>query len=158
MTATFARPPLAAATPTAAVGALRARGLRVSAARRLVLEALYTSEGPVSAEDIAGGLHGQLPPSDLGSVYRNLDTLETVGLVQHVHMGHGPGLYALAGRHRAWAVCESCGCCVTLDEATAEHVRQAVQSATGFDARFSHFPIVGVCATCQSEGTRHAHP
>jgi Fe2+ or Zn2+ uptake regulation protein len=156
MTATFARPPLAAATPTAAVGALRARGLRVSAARRLVLEALYASDGPVSAEDIAGGLHGQLPPSDLGSVYRNLDTLETVGLVQHVHMGHGPGLYALTGRHRAWAVCEACGCSVTLDPATAERVGEAVQRATGFDARFSHFPIVGVCAGCRHGGT-HAH-
>jgi Fur family ferric uptake transcriptional regulator len=157
MTATFARPPLAAATPTAAVGALRARGLRVSAARRLVLEALHTSEGPVSAEDIAGGLRGQLPPSDLGSVYRNLDTLETVGLVQHVHMGHGPGLYALAGRHRGWAVCEACGSCVTLDAAVAAQVREAVERATGFDAHFSHFPIVGVCAGCRHGGI-HAHP
>src|SRR6188472_4104827 len=137
MTVSPARPLLAASSPAAAVGALRARGLRVSAARRLVLEALYTSEGPVSAEDIAGGLRGQLPPSDLGSVYRNLDTLETVGLVQHVLMGHGPGLYALAGRHRGWAVCEACGSCVTLDAAVAAEVRDAVERATGFDAHFS---------------------
>jgi Fur family transcriptional regulator, ferric uptake regulator len=157
MTATFARPPLAAATPTAAVGALRARGLRVSAARRLVLEALYASRAPVSAEEIAGGLHGQLPPSDLGSVYRNLETLETVGLVQHVHLGHGPGLYALAGRHRGWAVCEACGACVTLEAAVAAEVREAVERATGFEAHFSHFPIVGVCAGCRYGGT-HAHP
>ena len=27
-------------------------------------------------------------------------------------------------------------------------VRQAVREATGFDARFSHFPIVGLCADC----------
>jgi Fur family ferric uptake transcriptional regulator len=158
MTATFARPPLAAATPIAAVGALRARGLRVSAARRLVLEALYASEGPVSAEEIAGGLHGRLPLPDLASVYRNLDTLETVGLVQHVHLGHGPGLYALAGRHRGWAVCEACGACVTLDAAAAADVREAVERATGFEAHFSHFPIVGVCAACSQEGTGHAHP
>jgi Fur family transcriptional regulator, ferric uptake regulator len=157
MTATFARPPLAAATPTAAVGALRARGLRVSAARRLVLEALYAARGPVRAEEIAGGLHGQLPPSDLGSVYRNLETLETVGLVQHVHLGHGPGLYALAGRHRGWAVCEACGACVTLEAAVAAEVREAVERATGFEAHFSHFPIVGVCAGCRYGGN-HAHP
>jgi Fur family ferric uptake transcriptional regulator len=158
MTASFARPPLAAATTTAAVGALRARGMRVSAARRLVLEALYASEGPVSADEIAGGLDGALPPSDLASVYRNLDTLETVGLVQHVHMGHGPGLYALAGRHRAWAVCEACGSCVTLTRDAADAVRDAVERATGFDARFSHFPIVGVCAVCLDQGAHHAHP
>jgi Fur family transcriptional regulator, ferric uptake regulator len=158
MTASFARPPLAAATTTAAVGALRARGLRVSAARRLVLEALYASDGPVSADDIAGGLDGRLPPSDLASVYRNLDTLETVGLVQHVHLGHGPGLYALTGRHRGWAVCESCGSCGSLSRSAADEVRDAVERATGFEAHFSHFPIVGVCAACRLQGAHHAHP
>ena len=77
------------------------RGLRVSAARRLVLEALFAAERPVTAEEIAAGLDGRLPASDLASVYRNLETLEELGLVRHVHLGHGPGLYALAGRQRA---------------------------------------------------------
>ena len=107
MTATFARPPLAAVTPTAAVGALRARGLRVSAARRLVLEALYASEGPVSAEDIAGGLHGscrrRTSPRSTATSTRSRPSASC----SHVHLGHGPGLYALAGRHRGWAVCEA---------------------------------------------------
>jgi Fur family ferric uptake transcriptional regulator len=151
MTASLARRPIAAVTTTAAVGALRARGMRVSAARRLVLEALYASEGPVSADEIAGGLDGALPPSDLASVYRNLDTLETVGLVEHVHFGHGPGLYALSGRHGSWAACESCGTCVTLDAASAAAVREAVEAATGFHASFAHFPIVGTCAACRHE-------
>lgn len=143
-----ARPRLAAASPAAAVGALRARGLRVSAARRLVLEALYVAEGPVSAEAVAGGLDGRLPPSDLASVYRNLETLEEIGLVQHVHLGHGPGRYALVGRHRGWAVCDACGRHVALDQDALYHVRSAVLEATGFDARFAHFPIVGLCPDC----------
>src|SRR4051794_41705193 len=109
MTVSPARPLLAASSPAAAVGALRARGLRVSAARRLVLEALYTAEGPVSAEAVAGGLDGKLPPSDLGSVYRNLKTLEDTGPVQHGHFAHGPGRNPLPGRHRAWAGAEDCG-------------------------------------------------
>ena len=92
--------PLAAASIPAAIATLRARGLRVSAARRLVIEALFAAEGPVRAEAIAGGLDGRLPDSDLASVYRNLDTLEEIGLVRHFHLGHGPGLYALAGRPR----------------------------------------------------------
>ncbi len=156
MTVSPARPLLAASSPAAAVGALRARGLRVSAARRLVLEALYTAEGPVSAEDVAGGLDGTLPPSDLASVYRNLDTLEQTGLVQHVHLGHGPGLYALAGRHRGWAVCDACGRRAALDEDALHRIRDVVLAATGFDARFEHFPIAGLCPDCP--GGHHAHP
>ena len=37
---------------------------------------------------------------DLASVYRNLETLEDAGLVRHMHLGHGPGLYAPAARER----------------------------------------------------------
>ena len=57
-------------TPTyaAAVNSLRARGLRVSGARRLVLRALYEADAPVTAEQVAGGLEGRLPASDLASV------------------------------------------------------------------------------------------
>ena len=79
--------------------------------------------------------------------------------MQHVHLGHGPGLYALAGRHRGWAVCEACGALRDARRRRAPPtVREAVERATGFDARFSHFPIVGVCAGCRRKETRHAHP
>ena len=56
----------------------------------------------MTADAIAAGLDGRLPSSDLASVYRNLDTLEEIGLVRHFHVGHGPGLYALA-THRGTA-------------------------------------------------------
>jgi Fur family transcriptional regulator, ferric uptake regulator len=153
MTVPHAVRPLAAATLPAAITTLRARGLRVSAARRLVLEALFAAEGPVRAEAIAGGLEGRLPGSDLASVYRNLDTLEELGLVRHFHLGHGPGLYALAGRLDAgYAACERCGAHRALDPEAVARVAAAVHQACGYDAQLSHFPIVGRCPECD-----HAH-
>jgi Fur family transcriptional regulator, ferric uptake regulator len=149
--------PIVARSLAAAVTGLRARGLRISAARRLVLEALFAADGPVTAEAIAGGLEGRLPASDLASVYRNLDTLDTLGLVHHVHMGHGPGRYALAGRDEAaYVACEACGETVALAPAALAGVRHAVRAACGFDASFTHFPIVGRCPDC--EEALHAHP
>ena len=53
--------PIAAASVETAVHVLRARGLRVSAARRLVIEALFAAERPLTAEEIAAGLEGWLP-------------------------------------------------------------------------------------------------
>ena len=101
---------LAPASVPAAITTLRVRGLRVSSARRLVLEALFAAEGPVTADVIAAGLDGRFPSSDLASVYRNLDTLEEIGLVRHFHVAHGAGLYALATPHQhGYAACESCG-------------------------------------------------
>ena len=149
MTVVHPSPPLPARTLDAAVAALRAGGLRVSAARRLVLGALYAADGPVSAEGIAGGLEGRLPVSDLASVYRNLETLEQLGLVRHVHFGHGPGLYALAGAgEREYLSCERCGAHLAVPPAALDGVRGALREAFGWEARFTHFPVVGACPAC----------
>jgi len=142
-------PPIAAPSVEAAVGLLRARGLRISAARRLVLEALYAADGPVSADEIAAGLDGALPRSDLASVYRNLETLDELGLVRHVHLGHGPGLYApAAAADREYVSCEVCGTFEVVSTEALDDVRRAVRAACGYTARFTHFPLVGLCAAC----------
>jgi Fur family transcriptional regulator, ferric uptake regulator len=134
-----------------AVGVLRKRGLRVSAARRVLLEALFAADGPLTAEQIAKGVVGRVPESDLTSVYRNLETLEELGVVRHMHLGHGPGLYELAGSDREYLVCERCNSVRTVESREVETVRAAVKEATGFAARFDHFPLFGLCPDCQRE-------
>ena len=147
MTTAHTGPRMQAETLSEAVSALRARGLRLSGARRVVLEALYATDAPLSAEQIAEG-RGALPVSDLASVYRNLETLERVGLVQHVHLGHGAGRYVRAGREREYLVCERCGANHAVVPEHLDGVRLAIAEATGYHARFSHFPIVGICGDC----------
>jgi Fur family ferric uptake transcriptional regulator len=147
MTTAHTGPRIEADTLHEAVAALRARGFRLSGARRVVLEALYATDVPLSAEQIAEG-SGGLPASDLASVYRNLETLERLGLVQHVHLGHGAGRYVRAGREREYLICERCGIQRPVAPELLDGVRQAVREATGFEARFSHFPIVGLCGNC----------
>jgi Fur family ferric uptake transcriptional regulator len=133
---------LPAATVPAAITRLRARGMRVSAARRQVIEALFAADGPATAEAIAGG-------ADLASVYRNLDTLEQLGLVRHFHVGHGPGLYALAERgDRGYAACEHCGAHRPLPAEAVARVAAAVRDAVGYETRLSHFPLIGRCPEC----------
>jgi Fur family ferric uptake transcriptional regulator len=135
------------ATIDAAAAAVRERGLRLSSARRLVLEALFAADRPVTAECIAGGLGGRVPRSDIASVYRNLDTLEELGFVHHVHAGHGPGLYALA-RGTEYLLCESCGTLSAVPSARLAPVREALRAAFGYEARFTHFPLVARCSDC----------
>jgi Fur family ferric uptake transcriptional regulator len=158
MTAPHTGPPLAAPHVDAAMAALRARGLRASAARRLVLEALYAADEPASAERIAGGLEGRLPRSDLASAYRNLETLEQVGLVRHVHLGHGPGLYALAEREREYLVCDGCGAVRAVKPHVLDPLRNAVRAGFGIEPRFDHFPIVGRCDECAPPAREETTP
>ncbi len=127
-----------------ALGELRRRGLRLTSARRLVLEALFAAELPCTAEDIAA--RSRL---DLTSVYRNLETLERNGFVRHVHLGHGPGRYLLVGRgEREYLYCEGCGKITALTPARLEPVRAQLRKQFNFQARFTHFPIVGRCKEC----------
>jgi Fur family ferric uptake transcriptional regulator len=133
----------------AALGTLRASGRRVSAARRLVLEALYAADGPVTAQEIASGLGGRLPCSDLGSVYRNLDTLERLGLARHFHVGHAAGRYAPAGGPEPDLVaCERCGGLEVVPPGTLDRVRELVERELGYRPRFSRFPLVVTCGPC----------
>ena len=93
-----------------------------------------------------------MPPSDIGSVYRNLETLERLGIVRHVHLGHGPGLYALPGRGgQEFLVCESCDSVQTLDAGELDELREGVRGRFGFEPRFSHFPLFGLCKECSRE-------
>src|SRR4051794_41260966 len=62
------------ATLDGAIAALRAGGLRVSAARRLVLEALFAAEGPATVEDLAGGFGGRGPRPGVAPPDRNPPT------------------------------------------------------------------------------------
>jgi Fur family ferric uptake transcriptional regulator len=149
MTAAHTGPSLEAPDVDTAVDVMRSRGMRISAARRLVLEALYATGAPISAEQIADGLSGRLPRSDIASVYRNLETLEHVGLVCHCHLGHGPGLYKPTGaRDREYLVCDSCRMVSAVEPDELDTVRALILERFGYQATFSHFPILGLCAGC----------
>ena len=122
-----------------AIAALRARGLRVSAARRMLLQALFAADGPATAAELAGGL-------DVASVYRNLETLEELGIVRHFHVGRGAALYAPAtAAPSELLACERCG---DVHAVALDDVRALVEARFGFLARFTRFPLVGLCATC----------
>jgi Fur family ferric uptake transcriptional regulator len=144
-------PPLVCRNLADAARALRERGLRISTPRRFVLEALFASEAPQSAEQIA-----RRSSLDLTSVYRNLEILERHGLVRHVHLGHGPGLYALLGEgEREYLYCERCHAVRALPPDELDPIRDCVRERFGYEARFTHFAIVGTCPACsRPEGVR----
>jgi Fur family ferric uptake transcriptional regulator len=136
------RPPLAYRDIDDVARALREAGGRFSAARRRVLEALFAAEAPLPADAVAPGL-------DRASVYRALEYLEELGVVRHVHLGHSPGLYALTGgAEREYLTCERCHRITALEAERLDEVRDLIEAQFGYRARFSHFPIVGLCADC----------
>jgi Fur family transcriptional regulator, ferric uptake regulator len=135
-----------------ALRALRESGHRVTAARRIVLEALFAADGPASADYLARAVGGKSTPLDSASVHRNLSQLEELGLVRHVHIGHGPGLYALVGQvDREYLACERCGRVTSVEPGKLDSIRRSIRRRFGYEARFTHFPILGLCPSCRRE-------
>jgi Fur family transcriptional regulator, ferric uptake regulator len=131
---------------------LRRKGHRVTAPARLVIEALFRADGPISAEEIGRGQGEHGVQLEKTSVYRNLERLQQLGVVSHVHVGHGPGLYVLSpGTDREYLVCDRCGRVSTVDPAALDAVREQIRDAFGYHARFSHFPVHGYCQSCASD-------
>ncbi len=144
MTVAHDVPRLVVETPAQAIRALRDAGLRLSAARRLVIDALFGADGPVTAVELARDLS-----LDESSVYRNLDVLERHGVTRHVHLGHSPGLYVLAGRgDTEYLYCDRCEKVTELAPYELEQIRAEIQERLGHTPRFTHFAMIGRCADC----------
>ena len=140
-------PGLIAKDPAEAIRALRNSGLRLSTARRLIIEALFAANGPVSAPQLAQDLS-----LDESSVYRNLELLERHGLTRHVHLGHGAGLYALVGRDDGeYLYCERCGKVTVVTSDELQPVRDLIAQRFQYRTRFTHFAIVGLCDACHQQ-------
>jgi Fur family ferric uptake transcriptional regulator len=127
---------------------LRARGGRVTTARRAIVTELLGSRSHVSAEDLAGAVHEAHPDVHLSTVYRTLDALEALGVVDHVHLGHGRAVYHLADERHQHLVCESCGAVIEVPDATFDDLGHRLRADHGFTMRPHHFAVLGRCRGC----------
>lgn len=135
---------------TAVLDGMRASGVRVTAARRAVVQALVDAHDHVTADDLAAAVATATPDVHRSTVYRTLDALEKLGVVTHVHLGHGRAVYHLTDHLHQHAVCEACGHVVQLSDDVMHAVQQRVRRDTGFEIDPHHFALVGRCAHCAS--------
>lgn len=127
---------------------LRDKGLRLTPQRELVLQAVRELEH-ATPEEVAEKVRQTHPGINLSTVYRNLETLENVGLVQHSHLGHGGVRYhASTEEIHAHLICESCGVIIEVPiEATASFTRALIDDY-GFHTDIAHLAIAGRCESC----------
>jgi Fur family transcriptional regulator, ferric uptake regulator len=137
-----------ASTIEEAVEIVRRHGGRVTASRRLLLRALFSSKGHRSAEELASEVQSEAPDVHLSTVYRNLEELERLGLVVHSHFGHGPATYHLATAVHGHFVCEECGKLIEVPGALFDDLAAKARSSFGFTIDPHHFAMLGRCADC----------
>lgn len=135
------------------VAELRHRGVRVTSARRALLGALVDAGGDhPTAPDLAAAVQRAQPDVHLSTIYRSLESLEELGLVDHVHLGHGRAIYHLADEPHQHLVCDRCGTVVEVPDDVFDELSAAVRRAYGFAIRPHHFAMLGRCAACGVDG------
>jgi Fe2+ or Zn2+ uptake regulation protein len=135
----------------AEVGArLRARGERMTQPRRTVLTVLARNGGHLSAEEVVAAVAAVDASVHRASVYRTLEALSELGVVQHLHVGHGGTAYHLVigpGPH-PHAQCRVCGAVHDLPGDLLDDVAAVLSERYRFRLDAGHVALSGVCATC----------
>jgi Fur family transcriptional regulator, ferric uptake regulator len=139
----------------AAVAALRDGRERVTEPRRAVLQALADLPDHPTAEQVVTAVEARSPGVHRATVYRTLDTLTALGIVTHVHVGHGGTAYHLADRRHLHAQCRDCGAVVDVPDDVLDQVRAVLHDVAGFDLDPSHVALSGRCADCRSSTAHH---
>ena len=134
-----------------AAQALSDAGYRRGGARRAILELLDEQSCALSAAQIEQALSRRDREVSRSSVYRVMEELEEIGLVQRVELGQGMVRYeALRGGpgHHHHLVCDLCG---RLEPFTDDGLERAIRRlSTRVPLRVSEHEIVihGACEVC----------
>ncbi len=127
---------------------LRAKGYRLTPQRQLVLEAVGEL-GHATPEEIATAVRRTASGVNISTVYRTLELLEELGLVQHAHLGHGAPTYSVASDHdHVHLVCRDCGAVDEVDTTVIEDVVRRLSAERGFSVDVGHFAVFGRCRAC----------
>jgi Fe2+ or Zn2+ uptake regulation protein len=128
---------------------LSGAGRRRTAPRQAIVECLLRANGHVSADEVAAEVQDRFPSVNISTVYRTLDTLEELGIIDHVHLGHGRALYHLADQDHQHLVCESCDSVEEIPATKMRSLARAIEREHGFEVDTRHFAIVGTCRRCR---------
>jgi len=128
---------------------LRARGYRLTPQRQMVLEAVATL-GHATPDEIADRVRATASGVNISTVYRTLELLEELGLVNHTHLSHGSPTYHAAGEDQhVHLVCRGCGSISEVDPTVMLPVTDRLLSERGFRVDVGHVSLFGVCGDCK---------
>ncbi len=133
---------------------LRAATGRSGGARRAVVEFLGRQECCLSAQEIHDGVRAEGPRIGIASVYRALEGLDELGLVQRVDFGDGVSRFEPAdprGDHHHHLVCDDCGKVEPFEDPALELALERVAGGRGYDAAAHDVVVRGACEDCRTQ-------
>lgn len=130
---------------------LRSRGLRLTAQRQLVLEAVHAL-GHATPDQVHAQVAKTAAGVNITTVYRTLELLEELGLVTHAHLSHGaPTFHAVGEQQHVHLVCRTCGNVEEVSSDLLAPLAENLERRKSFLVDIGHVALFGVCAGCGGE-------
>ena len=130
---------------------LRRRGVRAGGARAAVIDLLAAQPCCVTAQEIWERLRRRRNSASLASVYRALELLGELGLVQRIDVGGGTARYEPAlpgGDHHHHVVCDECGRITAFEDDGLEAAIDGLARRIHHRVSAHEVVIRGACPDC----------
>jgi len=131
---------------------LRERGFGRGGAREAVIDYLGRQQCAASAQEIHQALRAEGRTIGIASVYRSLEALHGLHLVQRFDAGHGEGRYepvAPGGEHHHHVVCDDCERIMPFEDPALERVIHKLAERVPYAIAGHDVVLHGRCPDCQ---------
>ncbi|MGP4060164.1 Fur family transcriptional regulator [Halobacillus litoralis] len=116
---------------------------------------LENEEDHLSAEDVYLLVKEKAPEIGLATVYRTLELLSELKVVDKINFGDGVSRYDLrkegAEHFHHHLVCIECGSVEEIEEDLLEEVEKIVESQWKFQVKDHRLTFHGICSVCQKQ-------
>ncbi len=140
-------------SPRETMNLLQERGYRLTNPRRVIVETVFEIEQAFSAEDLVRRIEGVDSNIGRATVFRTLDVLAQLGVLDRLHGPDGCHSYVLGmgnDAHYHHLVCSSCGTVVPFEGCTVDSMLAELQRTTRFEISAHMLEVFGLCESCQN--------
>jgi Fur family ferric uptake transcriptional regulator len=130
---------------------LRSNGYRLTNARKAVVETMARTTFALNPQSVYEQAKSSCPGLGLVTVYRTLEKLEELGLIQRVHQPDGCNAYLPhADGHQHLIICQSCGKAEYFEGDNLDAFFEQVADEHGYTVNEHWLQLFGLCSECRN--------
>lgn len=130
---------------------LKSNKMRITPARRLLLQFILDNKSRrISMQEVQAYLDQHLKGVDRSSIYRNLDALQKLDIIQELNLpGSGKRFqYIFDRKVHHFYICKACGKANRGNEELFRKISNALKEVQGFSRANLSVVFYGYCAKC----------
>ena len=129
----------------------KAKKLKLTPQRLAVYRYLMGTKKHPSAETIYKALQEDYPTMSLATVYKAINTLVDVGLIQEINVGEGNFRYDFNAEPHPHIQCIKCGRVDDLENLDYTHLNEEAQKHSNYRILSNKMYFYGICEECQNK-------